>query len=118
MRKNLVKNSYEQLKDLTRGKGGISKTTVQSFIKKLKIKAEDKKALLDLTPEKYVGLATKLVDDYELKSHEGCSPLGCSGCSGCGGLLNLRWHNRSNYLFYYCVCLFSCFWSLCPGSGD
>lgn len=84
MRKNLVKNSYEQLKELTRGKGGISKATVQSFIKKLKIKAEDKKALIELTPEKYVGLATKLVDDYELKSKdEGCSPFGCAGCSGC-----------------------------------
>ncbi|MDP2642673.1 MAG: adenylosuccinate lyase [Candidatus Peregrinibacteria bacterium] len=85
MRKNLVKNSYEQLKELTRGKGGISKTTVQSFVKKLKIKAEDKKALLDLTPEKYVGLATKLVDEYELQSSEGLGGCGSGGCGSCGG---------------------------------
>ncbi|PIZ76179.1 adenylosuccinate lyase [Candidatus Peregrinibacteria bacterium CG_4_10_14_0_2_um_filter_38_24] len=85
MRKNLVKNSYEQLKELTRGKGGISKTIVQSFIKKLKIKAEDKKTLLDLTPEKYVGLATKLVDEYELKSSEGLGGCGDGGCGSCGG---------------------------------
>jgi len=85
MRKNLVKNSYEQLKELTRGKGGISKTTVQSFIKKLKIKAEDKKTLLDLTPEKYVGLAAKLVDEYELKSNEGLGGCGDGGCGSCGG---------------------------------
>lgn len=87
MRKNLVKDSYEQLKQLTRGKGGMSKQTVQKFINALKISAADKKQLLALTPEKYTGLAEKLVDNYELgiaAGKEGCGPSGCGGCQGCG----------------------------------
>lgn len=92
MRKNKVKNSYEQLKALTRGKQGITKTVVQKFIKSLKIPAIDRNKLLSLTPEKYTGLAEKLVDGYELKisvgyggySGESCSPDVCAGCPGCG----------------------------------
>ncbi|MEK7673404.1 MAG: adenylosuccinate lyase [Patescibacteria group bacterium] len=87
MRKNLVANAYEQLKELTRGKGGMTKLTIQKFIKALKIPADDKKRLMDLTPEKYVGLAAQLVDSYELKiaaGQEGCGPSGCGGCQGCG----------------------------------
>ncbi|MFH1284213.1 MAG: adenylosuccinate lyase [Candidatus Peregrinibacteria bacterium] len=85
MRKNLIKDSYEKLKKLTRGKGGITKTTIHGFIRSLKIPASDKKALLALTPEKYTGLAEKLVTSYKLKVVSmGCSPGGCAGCSGCG----------------------------------
>jgi len=85
MRKNLIKDSYEKLKKLTRGKKGITKATIQSFIKTLTIPANEKKALLALTPEKYVGMAEKLVDSYTLKvSAMGCSPGGCAGCQGCG----------------------------------
>ena len=87
MRKNLVPDSYEKLKKLTRGKGGITKSTISSFIKSLKIPATDKKRLQALTPEKYTGLASKLVDEYELKisvAQEGCGPGGCSDCHGCG----------------------------------
>jgi len=86
MRKYMLKNPYEQLKALTRGKGDVNKNTIQSFINKLKIPTPDKKRLLALTPEKYVGLAEKLVDDYKPKtsfSSGGCSPAGCEGCSGC-----------------------------------
>ncbi len=87
MRKNLVPNSYEKLKELTRGKTGINKILVQKFIKDLKIPAADKKILMALTPTNYVGLAEKLVDDYELQiaaGQEGCGPSGCGGCQGCG----------------------------------
>lgn len=89
MRKNKVKDAYEQLKKLTRGKGGMTKLTIQKFIKSLKIPAADKKHLLALTPEKYIGLAAKLVDDYVPRMDFGdggaCGSGGCSSCaSGCG----------------------------------
>lgn len=85
MRKYMLKNPYEQLKNLTRGKGGVTKSTIQSFINKLKIPAPDKKRLLVLTPETYVGLAEKLVDDYKPKSSfgGGCNSMSCEMCSGC-----------------------------------
>lgn len=89
MRKNLVPNSYEKLKELTRGKEGITKLSIQKFIKSLKIPAGDKKILMALNPEKYVGLAERLVDNYEMgiaESQKGCgSGGGCGGgCQGCG----------------------------------
>lgn len=86
MRKNLVAKSYEKLKELTRGKSGITKTKIQKFIKDLKIPQADKKALLDLTPEKYVGIAEKLVDCYQLRisSAAGCEDGSCESCPGCG----------------------------------
>ncbi|MFA6992647.1 MAG: adenylosuccinate lyase [Candidatus Gracilibacteria bacterium] len=85
MRRYMLKNPYEQLKALTRGKGGVNKAIIQAFIKKLKIPAPDKKRLLDLTPEKYIGLAEKLVDEYKPKvsfGGGGCGPGGCDGCAG------------------------------------
>jgi adenylosuccinate lyase len=87
MRKNLVEGAYEQLKKLTRGKGGMTKAKVQNFIKKLEIPAADKKSLLALTPAKYVGLASELVEQYKLgvsTGSDGCGPSGCGGCGGCG----------------------------------
>ncbi len=86
MRKHLIDNPYDKLKKLTRGKGKMTKADIQKFIKSLKIPAADKKVLSALTPEKYVGLAEKMVDDYQLKTLGdilGCSPDGCEGCSGC-----------------------------------
>jgi len=84
MRKNLIEGSYEMLKKLTRGKAGITKAGIHKFIKGLKIPAGEKKKLLALTPEKYVGLAEKLVDNYDLKvSIGGCDGV-CDSCSGCG----------------------------------
>ena len=59
MRKYGMPNAYEKLKELTRGKE-ITKETVQTFIKTLKIPEEDKKRLLKLTPATYTGLAGKL----------------------------------------------------------
>ncbi|MFC1616144.1 adenylosuccinate lyase [Patescibacteria group bacterium] len=87
MRKNHISKSYEKLKELTRGKGGISKTKIQKFIKDLKIPQVDKKRLLALTPEKYIGLAEKLVDNYELRVQQmgECAPddEACISCPGC-----------------------------------
>ena len=61
LRKTNTPNAYEQLKELTRGQT-ISQTSMISFIKSLNISDEDKKSLLNLTPENYVGLAPKLVE--------------------------------------------------------
>ena len=88
MKKSLMPNAYEKLKELTRGKAGITKAVVQKFIKDLKIPAADKKRLMALTPTNYVGLAESLVDNYELKvavSEAGCGSGSCGGgCQGCG----------------------------------
>lgn len=87
MRKHLVPDAYEKLKELTRGKGGVTKELVQKFITGLKIPAADKKILSALTPETYVGAAEDLVISYELgiaAGQKGCGPSGCGGCGGCG----------------------------------
>ncbi len=62
MRRYGVENPYEQLKELTRGKG-ISKDALQEFITKLAIPQEAKDLLLAMTPASYVGLAEKLAED-------------------------------------------------------
>ena len=62
MRRYGVENPYEQLKELTRGKG-ISKDALQEFITKLAIPQEAKDLLLEMTPASYVGLAEKLAKD-------------------------------------------------------
>ena len=86
MRKHKIEGAYEKLKELTRGKT-VTKAAVQKLVKSLKIPAADKNRLLKLTPENYVGLAEKLVDDYKLDllhSAGGCgSAGGCAGCNGC-----------------------------------
>ena len=61
MRRYGIANPYEQLKELTRGKGGINKTTLHAFIQNLEIPAEAKQALLEMTPASYIGKATALV---------------------------------------------------------
>jgi adenylosuccinate lyase len=62
MRKHNVENAYEQLKELTRGKGGIDAEGLASFISQLSIPAEDKAVLQALTPATYIGLATQLAN--------------------------------------------------------
>ena len=62
MRRYGIENPYEQLKELTRGKG-ISKDALQEFITKLAIPQEAKDLLLAMTPASYVGLAEKLAKD-------------------------------------------------------
>ena len=60
MRAHGIEGSYEKLKHLTRGKGGVEKSELHAFVRKLPLPAEAKKRLLALTPAGYVGLAPKL----------------------------------------------------------
>jgi adenylosuccinate lyase len=59
MRRYGIENPYEQLKELTRGKG-ISKEALRDFINGLAIPVEAKTRLLAMTPANYVGHAAKL----------------------------------------------------------
>jgi adenylosuccinate lyase len=59
MRRYGIENPYEQLKELTRGKG-ISKDALREFINNLAIPAEAKAQLLAMTPSNYIGHAAKL----------------------------------------------------------
>ena len=60
MRRYGVENPYEQLKELTRGKGGINKETLHTFIRALKIPEAAKKSLLEMIPASYIGKAAEL----------------------------------------------------------
>jgi len=59
MRRYGIENPYEQLKELTRGKG-ISKDALREFINGLAIPQQAKDLLLAMTPSNYIGLATQL----------------------------------------------------------
>ncbi len=59
MRRYGVENPYEQLKELTRGKG-ISKDALREFVLGLAIPQEAKDLLLAMTPANYIGIAAKL----------------------------------------------------------
>jgi adenylosuccinate lyase len=61
MRRYGIENPYEQLKELTRGKGGINKASLHAFISGLNIPADAKKLLLEMTPASYIGKAEDLV---------------------------------------------------------
>lgn len=61
MRRYGIENPYEQLKELTRGKGGINQASLHAFISELAIPAEAKQALLAMTPASYTGKAAELV---------------------------------------------------------
>ena len=65
MRRYGIENPYEQLKELTRGKGGINKASLHDFISGLNIPAEAKKALLKMTPASYIGKAIELTKHIE-----------------------------------------------------
>uniref|UniRef100_E6QQJ3 Adenylosuccinate lyase n=1 Tax=mine drainage metagenome TaxID=410659 RepID=E6QQJ3_9ZZZZ len=60
MRRYQITNAYEQLKDMTRGKGGISRESLHTFIRQLPIPEADRERLLALTPASYIGLAASL----------------------------------------------------------
>jgi adenylosuccinate lyase len=60
MRRYGIENPYEQLKALTRGKGGITKEALHDFVEGLAIPQEAKQLLLDMTPASYIGKATEL----------------------------------------------------------
>jgi adenylosuccinate lyase len=60
MRRYGVPNPYEQLKALTRGKGGITRESLHAFIDGLAIPADAKASLRALTPATYLGDAEAL----------------------------------------------------------
>jgi adenylosuccinate lyase len=59
MRRHGLPNPYEQLKELTRGKG-VTREALREFIAALDIPAADKSRLLAMTPADYVGAAPQL----------------------------------------------------------
>lgn len=60
MRRYGIANPYEQLKELTRGKGGINQASLHAFINGLAIPAQAKQDLLAMTPASYIGKAVAL----------------------------------------------------------
>ncbi|HMV11613.1 MAG TPA: adenylosuccinate lyase [Nitrosomonas sp.] len=68
MRRFGIKNPYERLKALTRGKSGISQETLHQFIQALEIPDKEKQQLLALTPTNYIGLAEKLAKDFHCRN--------------------------------------------------
>ncbi|MBY0349140.1 MAG: hypothetical protein K2W79_12845 [Hydrotalea flava] len=57
LRRENYPNPYESLKELTRGKEGITKNTLHHFIDGLKISATLKKELKAITPHNYTGVS-------------------------------------------------------------
>jgi adenylosuccinate lyase len=62
MRRFGIEQPYEKLKSFTRGKN-IDKETLHQFITELKLPADIKQQLYDLTPANYLGYAGKLAKD-------------------------------------------------------
>ncbi|HEX9684873.1 MAG TPA: adenylosuccinate lyase [Burkholderiales bacterium] len=60
MRRYGVTDAYERLKELTRGRDGITRDTVHALIKGLAIPDAEKQRLLALTPATYIGKAAEL----------------------------------------------------------
>jgi adenylosuccinate lyase len=60
MRRYAIANPYEQLKELTRGKDGITRETLAAFIRNLEIPEAEKTRLLELSPADYIGKAAEL----------------------------------------------------------
>lgn len=56
LRRENYPKPYEALKDLTRGKAVIDKTTIHAFINGLNVPAAVKKELKEITPHNYTGL--------------------------------------------------------------
>jgi adenylosuccinate lyase len=62
MRRYGVENPYEQLKALTRGKGGITREALHEFIATLAIPQDARDRLLAMTPSSYIGKAQELAN--------------------------------------------------------
>jgi adenylosuccinate lyase len=60
MRRYGVPNPYEQLKELTRGKAGMTRETLHEFIDGLAIPGAEKSRLKQMTPASYTGRAAEL----------------------------------------------------------
>jgi len=69
MRRYGVAKAYEKLKDLTRGKGGITRQSMQEFIHTLSIPDAAKKRLLALTPSTYTGNAANQARNIAKSKH-------------------------------------------------
>ncbi|MCR4303281.1 MAG: adenylosuccinate lyase [Gallionella sp.] len=60
MRRYGIANAYDRLKELTRGKEGINRASLQAFISSLDIPEAEKQRLLQLSPGAYTGMAAEL----------------------------------------------------------
>lgn len=60
MRRYGVANPYEQLKELTRGKSGMTREILHGFIEGLAVPDTEKTRLKTLTPASYIGMAADL----------------------------------------------------------
>jgi adenylosuccinate lyase len=60
MRAHRIPGSYEKLKALTRGKGGITRDDLHAFVRTLPLPEDARARLLALTPSSYLGLAPQL----------------------------------------------------------
>ena len=60
MRRYNIANSYDKLKELTRGKNGINRAALHAFIITLEIPEQEKQRLLQLSPDTYIGKAAEL----------------------------------------------------------
>ena len=60
MRRYGIADAYDKLKELTRGKDGINRATLQAFIARLDIPEAEKQRLLQLAPDTYIGKAAEL----------------------------------------------------------
>ena len=61
LRNSGEQNAFEKLKKLTRGKK-IGPSEIKAFVDSLDINSNDKKILLSINAESYIGLSSKLVD--------------------------------------------------------
>ncbi len=64
MRRYKLENPYEKLKELTRGKA-IGKSEITKFLNDSGLPKREIERLKKLTPEKYIGLSEKLIDDFK-----------------------------------------------------
>jgi len=62
MRRYGIPEPYEKLKALTRGQA-VTRELLQEFVATLEIPDDEKKRLLELTPEAYIGLAERLATE-------------------------------------------------------
>ncbi len=61
LRREGLHDAYERLKNLTRGEN-IDNQLLKKFIKDLDLSKSHKKRLLSLSPQKYIGLSTRIAD--------------------------------------------------------
>jgi len=67
MRRYGMPDSYERLKELTRGKGGITQVALHQFIDGLALPDAEKKRLREMRPETYLGDAAALAKKISME---------------------------------------------------